>query len=119
MSKNEELIRAAEMLKEHCASVVGFCDKKRCCLHNGISCSLRDDSPDRWGIPKLRRWTPEDVALAKALKAAGVVSIYRPTSTPYPRWQSEDDSGWLPKGSFASLKDGDTITLDRIIEEGE
>ncbi len=41
------------------------------------SCELKNKLPSYWDIQKQRRFTDEDIALAKALKAKGVSEVHR------------------------------------------
>lgn len=120
MATNEELIAAAQMLKDNCkmrSSICGSCpfNGKECRISRRIGTTI----PAYWIIPKLPRWTPEDVALAKALKTVGAVSVFRPKDVSCTRWQSRSDGGWLPSGAFDSVESDEIITLDQIIREGD
>lgn len=118
MENNEELIRAAQMLKDNCKMHGSVCGS---CPFNGKECRISrrtgTTTPADWIIPRQPRWTPEDVALAKALKAFGAVRVFHPACNFYTRWASEDDEGWLPAGAFDSVEDNESIELDQIIRE--
>lgn len=75
--EKKKLIEAAKVLQENCTETIGPCKKKECLFHtrkNPMGCSLYS-MPAYYTIPKLPRWTPEDVALAKEFKAFGVKDV--------------------------------------------
>ena len=118
--ENKKLIDAANLLKEHCEK--NFREKECDCPFNfgddGI-CIIGDLCPDAWEVPKLNRWTPEDVELAKALKVVGAKVIYKTLGSVY--WATDDvnDVGKLPNESFKSIKDCESFSIDEIIKESE
>ena len=118
--EKKKLIDAANLLKEHCEKNIR---EKECdCPFNfgddGI-CNIGDLCPNSWELQKLCRWTPEDVALAKALKNVGAKVIGRSLSTVY--WRSDDVniSGALPYEAFKSIEKYESFSIDEIIKEAE
>ena len=116
--ENKKLIDAVNLLKEHCEKNIREkeCDCPFDFGDDGI-CSIGDLCPDAWEVPKLNRWTPEDVALAKALKDVGVKVIYRSRYTLY--WDNINSCGVLPYETFNSIEDGESFSIDDIIKEAE
>ena len=116
MITENEAFKAAEMLKE-------WCDGLPCTLcpftRNGIAtgCIFRHhDLPHQWKIPNPRRWTDDDIQLAKILKKLGVYKIsYSNTGGPW--WNTDDTGGTVPIGAFADLKPGEGVPIDAIINE--
>lgn len=76
--------------------------------------------PASWHIPKLRRWTDADIALAKALFNFGAEHIYKKESgTVVASNKHGDRICGLRCGAFAELGSEETVYLREIIEEGE
>ena len=113
-----EAIKAAEMLKEWCDGLA--CT--RCAFtRNGVAtgCIFRHhDLPNQWKIPNPRRWTDDDIQLAKILKKLGVFQISY-SSDGRPRWHTDCGDNTLPRGAFPDLKPGETVPIDAIIEEDD
>ena len=120
MTDREKLFEAARLLQDYCKiEMGGGCFTKRCPLCDGEECML--GGPNSWHIPKPRRWTDEDVALAKSLKVFGVTKIsavnHRGKKTV---WVVDGISNcYLPDAAFASMKPGECVSIDDIIAEGE
>lgn len=116
MVTKDEVIKAAETLKEWCEQTP--CDQ---CPHdNGSCCSLRGRDPALWDLPKPSRWSDADVQMAKAMKMYGYKSAER--------WKdgklmvrSSDISGcFFPlKFIFVGLNIGESVSFDDIIQEAE
>lgn len=123
-SDNKKLYEAAKMLKDFCGSHKSC---KECYFYedhiDGSRCMIGENCPRYWDPIKPRRWTNEDIALAKALKAFGVVSVYKNSCVEIVIWESEVDnkrsSGDLPYGAFKSLKNAERVSIDDIIKESE
>lgn len=118
--ENKKLIEAANLLKEHCEKNIREkeCDCPFDFGDDGI-CSIGDLCPDAWEVPKIKRWTPEDVALANVLKAAGVTEICA-TSSGQRAWRSDDvGHGYLPDSVFKNVFCGEVFRLDDILKEAE
>lgn len=82
-------------------------------------CELHIGWPSDWSIPIVTRWTPEDVALAKALKAFGVKTVYKHFDIVYWRLNT-GATGALLFGAFKDLRADDReVSLDTIIKEAE
>lgn len=75
--------------------------------------------PARYKIPTLSRWTPEDVALAKALKAFGAITIIKWVSGCVTWEDKNGDGGCIPSTAFSNLQNGRKIPIDTIIKEAE
>lgn len=123
MADRNELIAAAELLKEYCGGIED-CYK---CIFDGTSVCpglTAEFCPGDWVLPKPRRFTDEDIALAKALKAFGVEYIYkipggRDERACLSKETIHDTSACLPRGAFKGIKSAQTVSLDEIIAEGE
>ncbi len=116
MDQNQKLIEASKMLKAYCLAQEGSC---RDCIFYTDRCGLSTvDMPEDWKIPKLRRWSDEDIALAKALKAFGVLAITR-NHLGLPIWCTQKTGGGLPDDSFQKLKHLENVKIDEILEEAE
>ena len=118
--ENKKLIEAANLLKEHCEKAIREkgCDCPFGFGDDGI-CSIGDLCPDAWEVPNLNRWTPEDVALAKALKVVGAKAIYKTLGSVYWATDNVNDVGKLPNESFKSIKDCESFSIEYIIKEAE
>ena len=115
---NEEAIEAVRSLQNYC--------RQRCNPFGDCDCMFFKDNNCVVGVPKdfhnHRKWTDDDIELAKLLKQYGAVAVRRfeHSSTPY--WQSKPhfgitEGGYLPKNSFKSLDCNEIINLDDIIDE--
>lgn len=82
-------------------------------------CELHIGWPSDWSIPIVTRWTPEDVALAKALKEAGVLTITRDSDGDIRYWNGCVTCGFMKCHAFLGLGHGDRIDLDTIIKEAD
>lgn len=117
--ESKKLIEAENLLKENCIKKIKGAKKCDCVFANGENCTLLDHYPCDWHTPKVIRWTPEDVALARALKSAGATEIYG-TSSGQRSWRSGDvGHGYLPDSVFKNVFCGDVFRLDDIIKEAE
>ena len=119
MVTKDEAIKAAGTLKEWCDGLA--C---RCCpftdSKNSMGCIFRNDSiPTDWKLPKTCRWTDTDVELAKALKKAGADKVLLLHICECVIWESSNQRGCVPKGSFEALRPGESVTLDTIIQEAK
>ena len=121
MSTKEELFSMATQLKEYCESktirVDGELDCSTDCIFRDRFNCLIAEVPSTWGVHKKRRWTDEDIALAKALKAFGVTVIWRYAECAAMWGAKEGYAGELPPGSFADLADDEKLPIDDIIAE--
>lgn len=115
---NAEAIEAVKSLQNYC--------RQRCNPFGDCDCMFFKDNACGICVPKdfqkPRRWSDNDIELAKSLKRCGAVAVRRfeDSSTPY--WQSQTiagitDGGYLPKGSFNSLTNNEIVDLDDIIDE--
>ena len=118
--EKKKLIDAANLLKEHCEKNIREkeCDCPFDFGDDGI-CSIGDLCPDAWEVPKIKRWTPEDVALAKALKSFGVTSISRNADGNIVIGTALSCVGILKMNAFFMLCQEDSIGIDEIIKEAE
>lgn len=117
--EKKRLIEAENLLKENCIKKIKGAKKCDCVFANGENCTLLDNYPCDWYTPKVIRWTPEDVALAKALKNVGAKVIYNTLGSVY--WRTDDvyTFGKLPNGAFESIKRSESFSIDDIIKEAE
>lgn len=84
------------------------------------TCCFYGPTPKHWKIHKLSPWTPEDVALAKALKAVGAHGFYKNMVKGDVFWlDGKGNSAKLPKGCLTALENGTEILVDTIISEAE
>ena len=116
--EKKKLIEAENLLKDNCIKKIKGAKKCDCVFSNGENCTLLDNYPCDWYTPKVIRWTLEDVALAKALKAVGATEIYGTTSH-LRMWKNENMSGYLPVLSFRNIEDREAVRIDDIIKEAE
>lgn len=114
MDENK-MIEAAELLKEHCLSIESIH-----CIDCVLYAKNRGECLVYWNIPRPRRWTDADIALAKALKAFGVYKVGRVSNGGIRAYTVSPTGGCgVPKGAFAALKQGEEASLNEILEEGE
>lgn len=119
-----ELVRAAELLKENCNVTESECPfsigAKEC--YKRTSCALSEGLPHRWLVPnRAIEWAEGEKAAAKVLKDAGVVYIKR------------DDAreaivglfgygmaplGEVPISMFPNLGYSNVVLLSDVVEEG-
>ena len=115
--EEKKLIEAAKVLKDFCKDRDCLLD---CLFYNNKTgrCNVCYE-PGNWLIPTITRWTPEDVALAKALKEFGVVSVQKNKSGV--KWYSsnEQEGSYLlfPKSAFDALTLYERVYIDTIISE--
>lgn len=115
MVTRDEAIKAAETLKKWCEG--RSCNK---CVFETYECAFRmGRTPSNWDIPKPCRWTDTDVELAKALKKAGADKVLRIRISGYVVWESSDQRGCVPKGSFEALSSDESVDFDTIIQEAK
>ena len=118
--ENKKLIDAVNLLKEHCEK--NFREKECDCPFNfgddGI-CSIGDLCPNAWEVPKIKRWIPEDVALAKALQSFGVTRISRNADGNIVIGTGLVCAGILKMNAFSMLCQEDSIGIDDLIKEAE
>lgn len=128
MADNEKLLEAAWIIQEHCDkiedgmpccfAIKGICNGRgsNCCIGN------RDLLPAGWIMPKPKRWTDSDIALAKALIAFGVTKVHKETNGSGVTFDCDAIYSCchvLPLGAFSDMKPGETVKLSDIIVEGE
>lgn len=116
----KKLIEAAKLLQDFCLyEMHGKCFTEKCLFANSERCLLRNNPPN-WSIPKPRRWTDADIALAKALFNFGAEHIYKKEYGMVAVFNEHGDRiGGLHCGAFAELENADCIYLREIIAEGE
>ena len=122
--EKKNLVDAVQTINEICARYRALYDKD-CEFpmknNDRAECEFwRNQIPAEWNIPKLTRWTSEDVALAKALKAVGA-KFLRKTEKCIHIDCADDDGplGELTPYIFNALNYGETISIDTIIREAE
>ena len=113
--EKKKVVEAAQVLKKYCSSMED-CERD-CIFRTGNGCLLSEDYPVDWYIPAITRWTPEDVALAKALKAFGADRIERFDGGVVGWLMTGASMGKLPYAAFNSLVQDEIIDLDTIISE--
>ena len=114
--ENKKLIESAKELKEYCR-YIGSDNCKGCLFLVSGFCEL-ENVPNVWKIPKLSRWTPEDVALAKALKAFGAIFLEKEKSGAITVHFNNGDLCEAPVLAFKGMPDG-SYHIDNIIKEAE
>ena len=120
--EKKKLIEAAKVLEKNCTEIIGPCKKKECLFHtckNPMNCSLYS-MPAYYTIPTLTRWTPEDVALAKALKACGIDRILKDSDCSILLYDGGHKYvGTIETDVFLGLVYEAGISIDTIIKEAE
>ena len=114
-----KLIEAADLLKKHCNKKFKDYEECDCPFSIGDICRIGDSCPNAWEIPRISRWSLEDVALAKALKDAGAEVIYKSDGKVSLRTYNIYDYGLLPDTVFKNMLSGESIDIDDIIKESE
>jgi len=126
VENKDQLIQAAELLRDHCNDQERcwdciFCDQAKYENDNGSWCKLFDH-PDTWSRIRPPRWTLEELGLAKSLKNCGAARLIKSLHCTYVIFE-EDKPGtkpWrLPPSTFAALKPGTAIAIDDLIEEAD
>ena len=122
MATNEELIKAAQVIKEFCG-IDGNCGERGCpfCDRGGNCCISSDRSvstvyPADWEIPKPRRWTDTDILWAKVAKESGVFEIIRQGNCNFAVTYIGEYVRF-PNSAFAELEIDEHIRIDEILEE--
>lgn len=113
------VIDAAIVLKEHCLEHK-YCDG--CVFYveeNVLTCPFYKNNAADFKIPTLSRWTKEDVALARALKTDGIVSILRISNGEINFFGTMYAGELLNSNMFLGLDYDEAIDLDTIIKEAE
>ena len=93
------------------------------CIHTNCSdCIFRAhnciESRIKWLYKEARRWTYDEIALAKLLKKFGATEVYADCNGPH--WKDNDGyHGELPIDAFGELRAGKRVSLDDIIAEKE
>ena len=130
MTDNKNLIEAVNLVKEHCSNVASCIDAE-CPLYNKKleRCMFNDMDewmPQFWDIPKPSRFTDEDIALAKSLRAFGHNTIERCNVGDFTYCRSYDNTcmdytiiSCLPENAFKQLRPCEKIAIDDIIKDGE
>lgn len=119
--EKKKKIEAAKVLRKHCLNWdEGSGDCVGCIFHISKSdtCML-SEIPCEYHIPTITRWTPEDVALAKALKLAGIERIYRVSYGEINLFRVSYAGELLNSNMFLGLGCEEGIDLDTIIKEAE
>lgn len=114
--EKKKLIEAAKVIQEHCTKR----SKTACgdCPFLDCGCSLNANYPTYWRVPTITHWTPEDVALAKALKGFGGIFIVRGMQGAISCRFDNGDICDVPVNAFVDM-DIYAIDLDTIIKEAE
>lgn len=115
--EKKKLIEAAKVIQEHCIKR----SKTACgdCPFFDCGCSLCANYPTYWRVPTITRWTKEDVALARALKTDGIVSILRISNGEINFFGTMYAGELLNSNMFLGLDYDEEIDLDTIIKEAE
>lgn len=122
--EKKKLADAAMVLKECCKEhVAGVFEKCDCIFAEGASCSLHNAIPKNYKIHTISRWTPEDVALAKALIVFGIESIFKNDDAEvYLNDKTKFTPGWryrIPDRMFKDLGKGELVDLKKIVKTAE
>lgn len=116
--EKKQIIDAAIAIREYCKSFK-TCNELCLFYRKGDRCRLCPNPPENWALPKLTRWTPEDIMLAKALKAFGAKGIYRNGLNEL-LWKDELGTyNLLEISAFSNIDKGEFISIDTIIKEAE
>lgn len=115
MVKEEDVIKAAETIKE-------WCKGRSCqeCMFPEKECGLNAHVPCWWKIPKPHRWSDKDVALASALIKNGYEMISSVNDAVFGITGLGVDGIYLSNGTlFKPFKAGEIVMLEDIVKEGE
>lgn len=107
MDNKKELITAVEKVRSYCHN------QENClkCIFYDIDCCSIRGIPDDWVY---RRFSQDDVQMAKILKKYGVCRIARKGIVTY--WGNGDSfGGYLPKGMFENLGETEEVSIDEVI----
>ncbi len=128
MTKAEELIQAAKLIKQHCEN------KKECGAcplwnYKRGGCSVGECRlPEYWKIPSPRRFTNTDILWAKAAKAAGATVIKKEACLAYDCGvtfaytdieKTSEGTVTFPTSAFSSIQPGESVPIDEILKEEE
>lgn len=111
----KEALQAAESLRK-------WCRGKPCeqCVFQGDNCGIGSRIPAKWTIPKRRRWSDADVALASALIKNGYEMISSVNDWAFSIIGKNVDAICLSNGViFKPFKVGEIVMLEDIVKEGE
>lgn len=118
--EKKKVVEAAMVLKVFCANNRDcmVSETEDCPFYSSIACKINALSPRMWEIPDISRWTPEDVALAKALKAFGAIFLEKERSGAITVHFNNGDLCEAPVLAFKCMPDG-SYHIDNIIKEAE
>ena len=117
MVKEEDVIKAAETIKEWCHNQWRCCE---CPFVGEKYCGLKSIMPSEWKIHKPRRWSDADVALASALIKNGYEMISSVNDCAFSIIGKNVDAICLSNGVvFKPFKVGEIVMLEDIVKEGE
>lgn len=119
MMNDEQLIEAVKSIKGYCANteIGGLCPfgPKGVCIVDECP-FVTDMTPDSWYIPKICKWTDEDISIAKGLRGSGYVSLFRDNNNILYVRDHSGNLDCIPTGLFREVKAGEAFSLDDIIE---
>lgn len=125
MANSKELYDAAVMIKKECKNAQF--EEGKCVLENGNrcpfgtkdgACTLFWGTPEDWDIPRQRRFTDAEIAIAKALKAFGCDTIRKPKNCCFcVAYDGERLEATLPTSSFTEISDGEEVLIEDILSE--
>ena len=114
--EKKKVVEAAKVLKEFCEEET-ICEECIFWDKRDLFCGIFSRPAD-FALPKITRWTPEDVALAKALKAFGAIFLEKEKSGAITVCFNNGDLCEAPILAFKCMPDG-SYHIDNIIKEAE
>lgn len=115
MLNEKEALRAAEYLRKWCKGHA--CGE---CIFYGGNCAVGYTTPANWVLPKPRRWSDADMALASALIKNGYEMISSVNNEIFSITGREVDEIYLRNGTFFKpFKPGEIVMLEDIVKEGK
>lgn len=115
MMTEKEALQAAEFLRK-------WCKGRPCegCVFHRYHCTMGSTMPSKWELPKTRRWSDADVALASALIKNGYEMISSVNDSVFGITGRGVDGIYLSNGTlFKPFKAGEIVMLEDIVKEGE
>lgn len=109
MDNKKEIITAVEKVRSYCHNQENCLD---CIFYDiDLDCCNIQGIPDEWVY---RRFSQDEVQLAKILKKYGICRIARKGPVAY--WGTKDGFGGdFPKGMFENMGETEEVSIDEVI----
>lgn len=109
MDNKKEIITAVEKVRSYCHNQENCLD---CIFYDiDLDCCNIQGIPDDWVY---RRFSQDEVQLAKILKKYGICRIARKGPVAY--WGTKDGfGGYFPKGMFENMGETEEVSIDEVI----